>query len=362
MKIGVLKCREEPLVPITPSLAKKLQRDGFEIQIESGAGEQSYYPDNQFADVGAHILDRKETVSGSDVLLTVSSVQSNDLDIAREDTVLIGKFNPRINSNELRKLKESHLKVFSLDLLPRSTLAQSMDVLSSMASLSGYKAVVKAAERFPGYFPMLTTSAGTVPPARVLVLGAGVAGLQAIATAKRLGAVVEAFDVRSAAKEEVESLGARFVEVEGSTERSDAGGYAVSQTEEYIRRQKEIINERAIKSDIIISTANIPGRKAPLLVEEKTVRNMQAGSVIVDLAAESGGNCEVTKNGKEIQYNGITIIGDSKLHITMPKRASGLYANNLYNFLKFLFKDKDKPISFEHEIVRNTYLGNLSTN
>jgi NAD(P) transhydrogenase subunit alpha len=187
-----------------------------------------------------------------------------------------------------------------------------------------------------------------------------VAGLQAIATARRLGASVEAFDVRKAVKEEVESLGAKFVEVEGSAEDQQAGGYAVEQSEEYINRQKELIHQKATKADVIIATANIPGKKAPLLIEEETVRHMQPGSVILDLAAETGGNCAVSENEKEINYHGVTVIGDSRLHITMPKKASRLYANNIYNFLKFVFKDKEKPISFEHEIIRNTYLGDPS--
>ena len=243
-------------------------------------------------------------------------------------------------------------------MIPRITIAQTMDVLSSMASLAGYKAVINAADRFPGYFPMMTTAAGTIPPAKVLIIGAGVAGLQAIATAKRLGAMVEVFDVRSAVKEEVESLGARFIEVAGSVEKTEAGGYAVSQSDDYLNRQKSVIHEKALKADVIITTANIPGKKAPLLLEEKTVKGMRAGSVIVDLATESGGNCEVSEDGKEIRYHGVTIIGDSKLYSTMPDNASRLYANNLYNFLKFLIKDKDKPISFDHEIIRKTCLCN----
>ena len=361
MKIGVLKCGVEPLVPIIPPLVQKLLTDGFEISVEKGAGEQSLYPDEQFSDVGASLLDRKEALLNSDILLTVSSMQPGDLEMARKDAVLIGNFNSRIEDERIKELRESHLQVFSLDLLPRSTLAQSMDVLSSLNSLAGYKAVIMAAEHFPGYFPMMTTAAGTIPPARVLILGAGVAGLQAIATARRLGASVEAFDVRTAVREEVESLGAKFIEVEGSSEDQSAGGYAIQQSKDYIQRQKDLIHEKALKADVIITTANVPGKKAPLLIEEKTVRHMQAGSVIVDLAAESGGNCEVSVNGDEINYNGVTVIGDSRLHITMPKKASRLYANNIYNFLRFLIKDKEQPISFDHEIVRNTYLGDLTT-
>ncbi len=357
MKIGVLKCDSDPLVPTVPSLAKKLSNDGFEVQIESGAGDRSFYSDDQFAASGAKILDRKSTIESSDILLAVSHVSQEDIKLAKKDAVVIGKFT--LNGKNLSWLENGHVKAFSLDLLPRTTLAQSMDVRSSLASLAGYKAVIAAAEHFPGYLPMMTTAAGTIPPAKVLILGAGVAGLQAIATARRLGAVVEAFDVRSAVKEEVLSLGAKFVEVEGSTEDRDAGGYAVEQSEEYQNRQKELIHERASRSDIVITTANIPGKKAPVLIEERTVNDMTAGSVIVDMASETGGNCEVTVDGEIIDFNGITVIGNSKLHEQLPKNASSMYAQNIYNFLKFLIKDKEQPISFDHEIVRDTFLGKL---
>ncbi len=254
------------------------------------------------------------------------------------------------------RLKQSGARIFSLDLVPRSSIAQSMDVLSSLASLSGYKAVVSAAELFPGYFPMMTTAAGTVPPAKVLVLGAGVAGLQAIATAKRLGASVEAFDVRSAVKEEVESLGAKFVEVPGSVEDKAAGGYAVTQTPEYIQKQKELIHERASKADIIIATANIPGRKAPVLIENRTVEAMKPGSVIIDMASASGGNCELSKDNDQIEINGVKILGDSRLFHHLPKEASRLYSTNIYNFLKFVLKEGVEGIPYEHEIVQKTLI------
>lgn len=362
MKIGVLKCDQEPLVPVIPPLVQKLLNEGFEVSVEKGAGEASLYTDEQFTEAGAKVLERNEALKNSDILLTVASLPDSDIKLARKDAVLIGNFNSRREDERIKALRESNLQVFSLDLLPRSTLAQPMDVLSSLNSLAGYKAVIMAAEKYPGYFPMMTTAAGTIPPAKVLVLGAGVAGLQAIATARRLGASVEAFDVRTAVKEEVESLGAKFIEVEGSAEDEKAGGYAVEQSEDFVRRQKELIHQKAIKADVIIATANIPGKKAPLLIEEDTVLHMQPGSVIVDLASETGGNCAVSENEKEINYHGVTVIGDSRLHITMPKKASRLYANNIYNFLKFMFKDKEQPISFEHEIVRDTYLGDSTTN
>ena len=248
MKIGALKSNDEPFVSIVPSVAGKLLKDGYEVCVESGAGDASFYPDQQFVEAGARILGRKEILAQVDILFAVSSVQASDLVNARENAILIGKFNGVENLEGIEQFRESRLRVVSLDLLPRSTLAQSMDVLSSLASLAGYKAVIVAADRFPGYFPMMTTAAGTIPPAKVLILGAGVAGLQAIATAKRLGAVVEVFDVRSAVKEEVESLGARFIEVAGSVEKAEAGGYAVSQSEDYLKRQKSVIHEKALKS------------------------------------------------------------------------------------------------------------------
>jgi NAD(P) transhydrogenase subunit alpha len=231
-----------------------------------------------------------------------------------------------------------------------------MDVLSSLASLSGYKAVITAAEQFPGYFSMMTTSAGTIPPARVLVIGAGVAGLQSVATAKKLGAVVEVFDVRSSVREEVESLGAKFIEVSGSAENENAGGYAIEQTEEFLRRQEDLIHARAVKANIVITTASIPGKKAPVLIKEKTVAAMKPNSVIVDLAADSGGNCELTKNNQEVDVHGIKIIGDSKLYNQMGSQASLVYSNNLYNFLKHLLRDGIENIPFENEIVSETLL------
>jgi NAD(P) transhydrogenase subunit alpha len=231
-----------------------------------------------------------------------------------------------------------------------------MDVLSALASLSGYKSVLKAADHFPGYFPMMTTSAGTMPPAKVLVLGAGVAGLQAIATAKRLGAVVEAFDVRSSVKDEVQSLGAKFIEVPGSQEDASAGGYAVKQTEEYIQKQKQLIHESAVKADVIVTTAAIPGRKAPLLIETTTVEAMKHNSVIVDLAASTGGNCALTQDNAVIEKHGVTIIGNSRLYDQMAAQASLLYSNNVLSFIKFVFKEGFEGIPYDNEIVSKTLL------
>jgi NAD(P) transhydrogenase subunit alpha len=355
MQIGILKCTVDPMVAIIPSVAQKLIKEGHQVVVEKGAGEKALYSNQQFEEAGTKVLSRDEILSSSDLVLTVSGIDEKDLKKMRPRTILVGKFNPLVNKDWVDIFSKSGLRVFSLDLAPRSSIAQSMDVLSSLGSLAGYKAVIAAADRYFGYFPMMTTAAGTIPPARVLVIGAGVAGLQAIATAKRLGSEVSAFDVRKAVKEEVESLGARFVEVEGSKDDQSAGGYAVEQSEDYINKQKALIHEKSIKSDVIITTANIPGKKAPLLLEAKSVKEMVPGSIIVDMAAESGGNCELTENNKEIKVGEVTIIGNSKLHTLLPTKASMLYANNMLNFLKFMMKYDLNAL--DHEIFTKTYIG-----
>ncbi len=355
MQIGILKCTTDPLVAVVPDVAKKLIKMDYDVAMESGAGKSSLFGDEPYEEAGVKVTDRDDVLKTSDILVTVSKLDPTDIAKAKSNAVLIGQLNARFQPEWADQLEKSDLMVFSLDKLPRSSVAQSMDVLSALSSLAGYKAVVSAAERFPGYFPMMTTAAGTIPPARVLVLGAGVAGLQAIATARRLGAVVEAFDVRSAVREEVQSLGASFIEVEGSQEDAQAGGYAVTQSEEYQSRQRELIHERALKADAVICTAQIPGREAPKLLEARTVKEMKPGSVIVDMAASTGGNCEVTENDKEIVVNNVTVLGDSKLHNQLPVAASKLFANNLFNFIKFIFQDGE--LNFEHEIVAESFLG-----
>lgn len=356
MVIGVLKCTEENLVALVPQVTSKLIKDEFQIVMESGAGKASGYSDEIYESSGAVIASRKEVLSKADIILTGVGIDKSDIDQIKLDVLLVGKFNARVESDLITNLKESKAQVFSLDLLPRSTIAQSMDVLSSLASLSGYKAVLAAADEFAGYFPMMTTSAGTIPPARVLILGAGVAGLQAIATARRLGAIVEAFDVRTAVREEVQSLGAKFIEVEGAKDDKSAGGYAVEQSEEYIAKQKELIHETAIKADVVITTANIPGRKAPVLIENRTVDAMKQGSIIVDMASASGGNCELSKDGQTIDVDGVKIIGDSKLYNQMGKQASLLYSNNIYNFLKYILKEGKEKLPYDSEIVTQSLL------
>ena len=356
MIIGILKCTKENLIAMVPQVVSKLIKSDHSVFIENNAGENSGYSNELYQESGAKIISRNDILTSSDILLTCVGIEEDDIHLIKENTILIGKFKAKVDSEMLANLKYSKIRVFSLDLLPRSSIAQSMDVLSSLASLSGYKAVVSAANEFSGYLPMMTTSAGTIPPAKVLILGAGVAGLQAIATAKRLGAVVNAFDVRASVKEEVESLGAKFIEVKGNIEDKSAGGYAVKQSEDYIRKQKELIHKTAIKSDIIITTANIPGRKAPVLIETKTLIKMKSGSIIVDMATESGGNCELSKDNDKVIVNDIIIIGDSILYNKMGKQASLLYSNNIHNFLKYILKDGIQNIPYDSDIVSNVLL------
>ncbi len=354
MIIGILKSEASNLSALVPSIAKKYIKDGHQLIMEPGIGDQSFYQDDEFKSEGVNTASVDEILSKSEIILTDTVIFPEQVSRTRSGALIIGRFNPLVNKEMIRALPVNGRMIFSLDQVPRSSIAQSMDVLSSLASLSGYKAIIIAAERYSGYFPMMSTAAGTVPPAKVLVLGAGVAGLQAIATAKRLGAMVEAFDVRSAVKEEVQSLGAKFIEVSGSQEDKEAGGYAVQQSEEYIKLQKELIHERSINADIVITTANIPGKTAPLLVEKKTVEQMKPGSIIVDLASASGGNCEVTVDEKEIHHKGIKVIGNSRLYESAPKEASRLYSTNLYNFIKFLVKDGPDQLPVKHEIVQKT--------
>jgi NAD(P) transhydrogenase subunit alpha len=356
MTIGVLKCTKENLIAMVPQVVSKLIKSEYSVVIEMNAGENAGYSNELYQEAGAEIVSRNDILTSSDIILTGVGIDQEDIYQIKENTLLIGKFNAKLASEMLTMLKYSDAKVFSLDLLPRSSIAQSMDVLSSLASLSGYKSVIVGANQFSGYLPMMTTSAGTIPPAKILILGAGVAGLQAIATAKRLGAVVNAFDVRSSVKEEVESLGARFIEVAGSVDDKSAGGYAVKQSEDYIHKQKELIHETAIKADIIITTANIPGRKAPVLIENKTVKEMKPGSVIVDMATASGGNCELSKDNDKVIIDNVAIIGDSILYNQMGKQASLLYSNNIHNFLKYILKDGIENIPYNSDIVSNVLL------
>jgi NAD(P) transhydrogenase subunit alpha len=356
MILGILK-EESPenRVSITPDTLAALKKLGFQqIMVEKGAGERAYYPDAVYEQQGGTITTGEEVLSRATVVSAINMLPLSRLGVLKSQQYLIGQFNPLSDPAISNNAHKTGASVFSLDLLPRSTRAQAMDVLSSMATVAGYKAVLTAAANLPGFFPMFMTAAGTIKPAKVLIIGAGVAGLQAIATAKRLGAVVEAFDVRAAAKEEVLSLGAKFVDVEGAAESAAAGGYAIEQSEEYKQRQAEAVHKHAQQANVIICTAQIPGRKAPLIIRKATVEAMQHGSLVVDLAASSGGNCEVTKNGQTIIHQGVTVIGDSNLPATMPKDASSMFSKNILNFLKILIPKGEIALNFEDDIIANT--------
>ena len=341
MIIGLLKEKEgENRVSALPEIVAGIIKLKSEVWFESNAGAASFEGDDNYIKTGALLKTRNEILSGADIILAIHLLGNHEISKIKTGTVVIGVFQPLANFAQFFAWAEKNITTLSLDMLPRTSRAQAMDILSSQASVAGYKAVLVAAQYYPRYFPMLMTSAGTVTPAKVLILGAGVAGLQAIATAKRLGAVVEVFDTRPAAKEEVMSLGAKFIEVEGAADASKAGGYAVEQTEEYKQKQQQRIAEAVAKADIIITTAQIPGKRAPVLVKTEMVNNMKTGSVIVDLAASSGGNCELSKNNEVVYYNGITIVGNSNLPGLVPADASKLYGKNILNFLKLLINDQ----------------------
>lgn len=355
MILGILN-EDDQRVAIVPQLIKKFQKLGFEIWIENGAGDAAFYSDADFEAAGGKINTKTEILANSDVLVTYHPPSDEDLKALKSQALVISLFAPYIDDSIIEHLKQFDIIPFSLDMIPRTTLAQSMDVLSSMASVAGYRAVLEAANYLPRYFPMLITAAGSIKPCSVVVLGAGVAGLQAIATAKRLGAVVEASDPRAAAREEVLSLGGKFIEVEGAKDDTAAGGYAVEQSKEFLQKQAELVQERAAKADIIITTAQVRGRKSPILLPTSTVEKMKKGSVIIDIAASTGGNCELTQDGKVVVHNGVTIIGDSNLAAKMPTDASFLFANNIHNYLKIMVKDGQINLDWDNEIIAKSCL------
>jgi len=365
MIIGVLKeLPPEKRVALLPESFSRLTDSKVDVWIEQGAGIHAYSEDESYKQAGAKIHTRKDILSKADMLLMVNQPAIADISALKQGQILVGTFNPLSNLDLVESFRSGNLSVFSLDAVPRISRAQAMDVLSSMATVAGYRAILDAALHLPTFFPMFMSAAGTIKPAKVLILGAGVAGLQAVATARKLGAVVEAFDVRSAVKEEVQSLGAKFIEVEGAKEDQAAGGYAVEQSEEFKQRQSQLIQDHALKSEVVICTAQIPGRKAPLLIKEETVKHMKPGSVIVDLAASSGGNCELTQNDNTIEVYGITIIGNSNYPSGMPVDASRMYGKNLLNFLKLLIDENGElNLDFDDEIIKGacvTHNGDLA--
>ncbi|MBN1650789.1 MAG: Re/Si-specific NAD(P)(+) transhydrogenase subunit alpha [Bacteroidales bacterium] len=356
MILGLLKeCGDENRIALLPESVKTLIDLKVEVLVEKGAGETALSTDADYLAVGAKALPRDEVFKNAEVLLQIQAPEEEDIKKLNQNHIWISAFNPLSNIDLVKTFKTMGLTSFSLDLIPRTSRAQSMDILSSMATVSGYKAVLEAALKLPTFFPMFMTAAGTIRPANVLILGAGVAGLQAVATARKLGAQVSVFDVRSAVKEEVESLGAKFVEVEGATEDKSAGGYAVEQTDEYKQKQQQAINDTAAKANVVISTAQIPGRTAPILLSKAAVENMKAGSIIIDLAASTGGNCELTVNNETVVHQGVTIIGQSNYPSQMPIDASRMFGKNVINFLKLIIGDNGELVlNFEDDIVKST--------
>ena len=346
----------EKRISITPDLAKKYILSGFEILIEESFGSHLKISDDEFLKEGCKIDKRENILKKSDILLQLNLPDDNSLENLKENCILIGNFNSNKNIKKINEFKAKKTSVFSLELLPRITRAQSMDILSSQANLAGYKAVIDSFAKFTKAIPMMMTAAGTISAAKVLVVGAGVAGLQAIATAKRMGAIVFATDVRLASKEQVESLGGKFLSVEGSENLETEGGYAKETSEEFKKKQEDLLAETLKKIDIVICTALIPGKKAPKIINEKMIDNMQAGSVIYDLAASQGGNSAYTKMDEVVDKNGITIFGEENILNKLPVSASNLYAKNLFNFVLNLYdKKSDKiNINMDDEIINKT--------
>ncbi|GAB4092357.1 NAD(P) transhydrogenase subunit alpha [Flaviaesturariibacter terrae] len=352
MTIGVLKePAPETRVSLLPEGVAALLKKGITVLVEAGAGAAAFAPDADYEAAGARISTAMAIAGEADVLLAIHR-PAVELPAGK---VLIGVYGLLNDPAPARSWQEANATVFSLDLLPRTTRAQSMDVLSSQANIAGYKAVLLAANLYPRYFPMFMTAAGSIAPAKILILGAGVAGLQAIATARRLGAVVEVFDTRPAVKEEVMSLGAKFVEVDGAADASKAGGYAVEQSAEYQQKQQQRISDSIAKADIVITTAQIPGRKAPILITEEMLQRMRPGSVIIDIAAITGGNTPFTKNNETVDYRGVRIVGNSNLQATMPSDASKLYGKNILNFLQLITnKEGALQLNWDDDLVKGS--------
>ena len=346
----------EKRISITPDIAKKYISNGFEVMIEKDLASHLGISDKDFLEEGCKIDSRENVLNKSNIILQLNLPDEKSTNLLKEDNILIGNFNSTSNKDAITNISNKKINVFSMELLPRITRAQSMDILSSQANLAGYKAVVDSFAMFKKAIPMMMTAAGTISAAKVLVVGAGVAGLQAIATAKRMGAIVFATDVRLASKEQVESLGGKFLVVEGAENLETEGGYAKEATEEFKKKQEELLAETLKKIDVVICTALIPGKKAPKIIQENMIKNMKPGSVIYDLAASQGGNAAFTEADKIIEKNGVTIVGDSTILNKLPTSASNLYAKNLFNFVLNLY-DKDNKkikINLEDEIISKT--------
>ena len=356
----------ESRVAATPGSIKELVKAGLSVMVETQAGIKSHISDSDYKNAGASIIESKEELlSKADIVLKVLPPTLDQIVLLQPKSIVISFCQTTRDIDTVKALKEQSVTGFSMHLIPRTTLAQKMDALSSQANIAGYKAVLLAASKLGVYMPLLMTAAGTIRPAKVLVLGAGVAGLQAIATAKRLGAQVEAFDVRPIVKEQVESLGAKFIEVDSSNDDEGVGdgGYAKETSEEYKNRQQKLIHDHISKSDVVVTTALIPGKPAPKLISESMVNSMKPGSIIMDLASENGGNCELTKKDEIITHNGITIDGSSNIPGSMPVHASELYAKNITAFLTYMIEDGELKLNLDDEIISGsmyTHLGEVT--
>jgi len=356
MIIGLLKEHQpERRVAMLPEIVKTLTGMNVQVFVENEAGTSAFASNSDYEAAGAVIRTKEEVLESATLVIRINPPEKAEIGSMKEGQVFLAVFNPMINTDLVKEFCRKNITSFSLDILPRTTRAQAMDILSSMATVAGYKAVLTAANNLPKFFPMFMTAAGTVTPAKVLILGAGVAGLQAIATARKLGAVVEVFDVRTAVKEEVTGIGGKFIEVEGATDDKAAGGYAVEQSEEFKKRQARLIHEHAVKSDVVICTAQIPGKKAPLLIRKETVEAMKPGSVIIDLASSTGGNCELTKDNETILHRQVKIIGNSAFPADMPSDSSKMFGKNVLNFLKLMISSKgDFRLNWEDDLVKGT--------
>jgi NAD(P) transhydrogenase subunit alpha len=354
MILGILKeTNNDKRVSLLPEQAAVLVAKQVSVIVETGAGDAAYASDATYTDKNVTVKDRASVLSNADLVLSINPLSSAEMAQLKPGAVVLGTFQPLFNTDLVKQAIDKKASLFSMDMIPRTTRAQSMDVLSSQANIAGYRAVLLAATMFPKYFPMFMTAAGSIPPAKMVIIGAGVAGLQAIATAKRLGAVVEVSDTRPQVKEEVMSLGAKFIEVEGAADASKAGGYAVEQSDEFKQRQQQRLAESIAKADIIITTAQIPGKKAPILISDAMLKSMKPGSVVIDLAAATGGNTAVTKNNETIVYEGVTILGNSNLASDMPSDASKLYGKNILNFLQLIItKEGALELNFEDDLVK----------
>ena len=358
--VSVLENQEiEKRIAITPEIAKKYIAQGFEVSLPQSYGEHIGFKDNQYKELGVKISnDEKEIITSADIIVQLGLPSEDKCNLIKENQILVGVLNPYNNKEKIQKLSKKKINIFSLELLPRITRAQSMDILSSQANLAGYKAVIESFANFQKAIPMMMTAAGTIPAAKVLVVGAGVAGLQAIATAKRMGAIVFATDVRMASKEQVESLGGKFLTVEGSENLETEGGYAKEASDEFKKKQETLLGETLKKIDIVICTALIPGKKAPVIIKKDMINNMKPGSIIYDLAAVQGGNTAFTEVDKVIDKGGVRIMGETNILNRLPVSASNLYAKNVFNFVANLYDKENKKISInlEDEIIEKTLI------